>query len=379
MKSYKTRGLVRIFSLLFISLFLNKVNSQVLHVDYVQTAYSSNSFTLQLYVSKTSAEPMKLAALNTIFVYSAGQFAPGTVTFTLAPAFAMLPPFLAANCGYIVAQNKMRAMHAIYADESSAPSITSTPQLYGTMVVTSANTIVFPQTITPSSSGNPKIQGNVFHNGAFTSTAISLELGTITTDENPLILGTLPIKLGDFTAEKLGERSAKLDWTTVTETNSSHFGIERSENGSRWENIGRVQAAGFSRQERVYGYVDSKLPRITVAGKVLYYRLKMVDTDGRYQYTDMRTVIFEGKEEGYIHIYPNPAAQKLFVDLSGIDHHGEDMELSIIDMGGSLVVRKTFKATNVEPVQIDQLPANTYQILIKHGEQIYQSRLVKVD
>ncbi len=378
MKSYKSIIFLRIISLLFFSSVLNNLNSQQLHVDYVQTAYTSNSFTLQLYVSKTSPEPMKLAALNTIFVYSAGQFAPGTVTFTLAPAFAMLPPFLPQNCGYITAQNKMRAMHAVYSDESTAPSITNTPQLYGTMVVSSANTIVFPQTITPSNSGNPQIQGNIFHNGAFTTIAISLFNGTITTDENPLILGTLPIKLEDFTAEKMGERSVFLNWTTVTETNSSHFSIERSLNGYRWETIGRVAAAGYSRDQRGYRFFDGRLPRFTSSSQEVYYRLKMCDQDGRYQYSDIRSVLFE-RNEGFIHIHPNPATQKLYIDLSGIDHNGEDMELTIIGMDGSLVMRKTFRASDKEPVEVDQLPANTYQIMVKHGDQVYQQRMVKVD
>lgn len=190
---------------------------------------------------------------------------------------------------------------------------------------------------------------------------------------------TLPIDLEDFTAEKAGERSALLKWITVSENNSSHFEIERSENGSRWEQIGRVQASVYSKMERRYRYMDDKLPRITSAGKVMYYRLKMVDRDGRYQYSEMRTVVFEGKEEGQVTIYPNPSSKSVNVDLSGIGHRGESVELVVTDMEGRVVLRRTIEVVDSYPLETGGLTANTYQLSVIHGDQVWQTRLVKVD
>lgn len=190
---------------------------------------------------------------------------------------------------------------------------------------------------------------------------------------------TLPIELLDFTAEKISERSVRLDWITSTERNSSHFGIERSENGSRWETIGRVQASLLSKVERVYKYIDDKLPRIGSAGKVLYYRLKMVDSDGRYQYSEMRTVTFEGKEEGKIVLYPNPATKLVNLDLSGVGHNGAQMELSVMDVDGKLVIQRTIEGVDSYELDVAELPANVYQIRVSQGDRVYQTRLVKVD
>jgi len=264
---------------------------------------------------------------------------------------------------------------------SPQPIVTQSEQKLGTVTFTSAAAMTFPFSI-GSTTGTPNVVISGTVNG--TPTTFQLTNGNLLLlnawNVNPIQMEqTAPVELGDFTAEKLGERSAKLDWTTVTETNSSHFGIERSENGSKWENIGRVQAAGFSRQERVYGFVDNKLPRITAAGKVIYYRLKMADKDGRYQYSDMRTVIFEGKEEGRIVLYPNPATNLVNLDLSGVGHNGGQLELSVMDVDGKLVMQRTIEGVDSYELDVAELSANVYQIRISQGDRVYQTRLVKVD
>ena len=93
---------------------------------------------------------------------------------------------------------------------------------------------------------------------------------------------TIPVTLLSFDA-KLVNKVVLLDWKTATESNSSHFEIERSINGYQFENIGRVKAAGNSNSITSYNFTD----RLPVKG-MNYYRLKQVDLDGVFNYSEIR-------------------------------------------------------------------------------------------
>lgn len=93
---------------------------------------------------------------------------------------------------------------------------------------------------------------------------------------------TIPVTWLSFDA-KLVNKVVQLDWKTATESNSSHFEIERSINGYQFENIGRVKAAGNSNSITSYNFTD----RLPVKG-MNYYRLKQVDLDGVFNYSEIR-------------------------------------------------------------------------------------------
>ncbi len=117
--------------------------------------------------------------------------------------------------------------------------------------------------------------------------------------------GPLPISLLEFTAAKQN-KVVDLNWQTSTEQNSSHFDVEFSRDGSKFENIGQVNAAGFSNTVRNYALIHS-----TPINGVNYYRLKLVDADGSYKYSEVRTVKFSNTKA--ISIMPNPTADLVYI------------------------------------------------------------------
>jgi hypothetical protein len=76
-----------------------------------------------------------------------------------------------------------------------------------------------------------------------------------------------------------------LTWTTSFEENTATFMIEKSENGLEFTNIGTTQGAGNSKKTKEYNFLD-----VMANTAFVYYRLKQVDVDGSFSYTDVLKV-----------------------------------------------------------------------------------------
>jgi len=96
--------------------------------------------------------------------------------------------------------------------------------------------------------------------------------------------GTLPVKLANFTAKKV-DKTVQLNWQTATESNSSHFEIERSKAGDTFIKIGEVNAAGNSHQLLNYQFTDND-----PGSGVNIYLLKQVDIDNKFEYSFTRWI-----------------------------------------------------------------------------------------
>jgi ELWxxDGT repeat protein len=93
-----------------------------------------------------------------------------------------------------------------------------------------------------------------------------------------------PLSLLDFTAKLRGSEIA-LDWITENEVNVSHFNVQRSVTGESFLNVGKIASTGTSARNS-YSYTD-KAPAKTGH---LYYRLEMVDKDGKTSYSKIRDI-----------------------------------------------------------------------------------------
>jgi len=112
---------------------------------------------------------------------------------------------------------------------------------------------------------------------------------------------TVPVELVSFTANVAGS-NVVLDWQTVTETNNSGFDIERSEDNANFVRIGFVPGSGTTTETRSYSYTDN-----LVSGGTYYYRLKQIDYDGSYTYSDVVEVDLGLPTQFTIEQnYPNP-------------------------------------------------------------------------
>lgn len=103
-----------------------------------------------------------------------------------------------------------------------------------------------------------------------------------------------------------------LTWSTEVEINNDFFVLERSSDAINWKTVGSVKAIGNSINARDYSLVDDA-PFFPIT----YYRLKQVDIDGQYQYSNIISItISENLESKYL-IYPNPTQDVLNVRNTG--------------------------------------------------------------
>jgi hypothetical protein len=93
--------------------------------------------------------------------------------------------------------------------------------------------------------------------------------------------GTLPVELSSFSALAKG-KGIELAWQTATETNNHGFDIERKQSGAAvWTKIGFSQGQGTKNAATQYSFVDN-----SVASGKYEYRLKQIDRDGRFDYSN---------------------------------------------------------------------------------------------
>lgn len=118
--------------------------------------------------------------------------------------------------------------------------------------------------------------------------------------------GLLPVELTTFTASVI-DQNIQLKWETATEVNNYGFEIERasasSDTEKSWEKIGFAEGYGNSNSPKYYSYSDTKL---NSSGKY-QYRLKQIDLDGTYEYSDIVLASFELPIDFELtQNYPNP-------------------------------------------------------------------------
>ncbi|MFQ5770142.1 MAG: FlgD immunoglobulin-like domain containing protein [bacterium] len=155
----------------------------------------------------------------------------------------------------------------------------------------------------------PHIQAGIVDNVERKQIDIAPTVGTILHFATPLTAGNvidtaLPVELVAFEAH-VQNAQVLLVWKTVSETNNYGFQIERSID-SDWESIGFVHGSGTTTEAKSYAFVD-RLADIKRKPSILKYRLKQIDTDGSFEFSQVLTVEFNLPQSDQLsQNYPNP-------------------------------------------------------------------------
>ncbi len=176
----------------------------------------------------------------------------------------------------------------------------------------------------------------------------------------------LPITWGNFTATAQNQTSL-LKWTVVQEINSSKYIIERSTDAVNFLRIGEVMAKGGNSVVNNYSFTDN----YPLNGDD-HYRIKQVDADGKYSYSEVRKVSFSDLK-ALISISPNPARDLIKVTITG---NTEKLIVKLYNAGGQQVTSANMYGQYIT-LNIAQLPPAVYYIKITGGNLNYVQKLIK--
>lgn len=183
----------------------------------------------------------------------------------------------------------------------------------------------------------------------------------------------LPVTLVNFTGTK---RNTHIDlkWKTETESNSNRFEIERRiDNETQYVNIGSVAAAGNSAQTIQYTYTDEN---VLNKGRKFYYRLKMVDEDSKFTYSNIVTISSAATEIFVEGVYNNTANTLQLI--SGNQFSVKQISVRILNTAGQTVLTQELPYADAR-IDVSKLSSGIYFIEIKNanGAETYLQKFVK--
>lgn len=176
-----------------------------------------------------------------------------------------------------------------------------------------------------------------------------------------------------FTASAQGQK-ALLSWTAATEANADRFVVERSSDGTNFEQLGTLYTTQNGTAGIQYSYADEH----PVTG-LNYYRLKLVDKNGAYSYSAVRTVSFSGMF--IVQLYPNPASSYLVLDFNSDKEEKsfifiETAQGSRVFTNGQTIVKG---ANRIVVNQIANLAQGGYFITLQTATKTYRAKFIKGD
>jgi hypothetical protein len=180
----------------------------------------------------------------------------------------------------------------------------------------------------------------------------------------------LPVELTYFKGQSISNGNL-LTWQTATEKNNEGFHIERRANGSDWTTIGFIHGNGSTNEVSNYEFVDNGNLRgfENLLGLNLYYRLKQIDYDGNFEYSNIIQLATRNSQPVTARISPNPATDHFTIETN------EPMSIQIINAQGQII--KEYNVENGQQINIKDLPSGIYYVsMLSNGSRTVQ-KLIK--
>lgn len=182
----------------------------------------------------------------------------------------------------------------------------------------------------------------------------------ITMDDISLTFNVnVPVTLVTFNA-KAQEEVISLDWATASELENAGFEVQRSMDGKVFKTIGFVEGNGTTIEKQQYAFQDNEV----TPKQFYYYRLKQVDFDGSFEYSNVVTASILGNNKTTLSVYPNPAKDILNIA------NGEGRAL-IYNMVGQ-IVKTVYLTDEVNTVKISELPSGQYFVKIEDKNGLFE-------
>ena len=176
----------------------------------------------------------------------------------------------------------------------------------------------------------------------------------------------LPLHWLSFTGRRKDNTVALL-WTTANEINTSHFEVERSVNGVKFNRIGQTTANGGVQNN--YQFTDA-----APAKGLNFYRLRQVDKNGAFNYSAVVKVYFGDADASTLNLFPQPVSSELNVVFGG---RGAEVMIQVYDATGKIVVNERKQNNSVIRLPVEKLARGNYWIVVSDGVTQQKGQFVK--
>lgn len=204
---------------------------------------------------------------------------------------------------------------------------------------------------------------------AFATTSSALSVGKrfrllITSSQT-----ALPVTF-TYLEAKQQNKSVSLNWSTITEKNNAHFIIEHSNDLQNFTHIGSVKGAGNSSVKLDYSFAH-ELPLFNATN---YYRVKQVDFNGKFSYSNIASINIGNKEyntenEAIVKVFPMPVEDGL--NITGIAV--EEFDYTIQSLYGSIISNGKGNAINGESkIDVSTLNSGVYLLILTNESGLNQ-------
>ncbi len=183
-------------------------------------------------------------------------------------------------------------------------------------------------------------------------------------------LTPLPVTLLYFKIQDVSTSGIELRWATATEKNFEYFQVERAGSDLNFEAIGKVNSAGGINVVTSYTYLDN-----TPLNDKNYYRLKIVDLDGSFEYTGVIVAENTGAPQADVRVYPTIIDNSFTVELNG--EFAIPVKMTLVDAAGNTIYQanlETSTATVDVPVN---MKTGTYLVRLFTSEGQKAVRVLK--
>jgi hypothetical protein len=189
----------------------------------------------------------------------------------------------------------------------------------------------------------------------------------------------LPVTLLSFTA-KLNKDVTNVSWITASETNNSHFEIERATDGATFTKIGEVKGKGNTSRRIEYSFKDKDAGKMLENNNVLYYRLKQFDFNGEFHYSGVVSVSeIKNTRFDVLNTMPNPFSATTHINFK--TGSAAKLDVVVTDAFGKVVSTSSMQpqqgANSIEIGVDNNWAAGVYFVKLSQDNNVQVVRIIK--
>ena len=186
----------------------------------------------------------------------------------------------------------------------------------------------------------------------------------------PVNCNLLPIELTYFRGVCTANNEINLDWETAMEKNNDYFIVERMKEGETdFSTLIKIKGAGNSNSHRNYKCIDKRSN--SEEKNTIYYRLKQIDSDGRFHYSNL-VAVGNCSDNALPVIYPNPSEGKIYVkNISLADNYS----VEIFDGLGQKIIINAVSSDNFE-MDLSSSGKGIYCVIVSNDLRKIQKKIV---